>query len=402
MDSLAGIIVLLIAAKILGEFVEYAGYPSLIGEIIAGILLGPTIFNLVEITPVIQFFSTIGVILLLFITGVEINQKIFRSARERMIVTGLTAAALPFVIGYVLGIVLSLSADESVFVAVVFMLTSIGISVRTLIEERQLNTDFGMTIVGGAVVCAVTGIIIFGILSSIKAEGTLTHYSILRPLLVAVLFILVITTIGKKVFQFIYDRVQVLHNHALTYAVAFLIACTSAFFSSLLGLTFVVGAFFAGISLNKSVHEDHDIHESLHNTAFGIFITVFFASVGLIMKIPVMELFSPFILIVIVVAIAAKVIGGFIGSYPFLKDTRFAFLVGLGMIPRGDLTLALAQSAIVAGIISQQIYTATVLVVLITVLITPFFLKVGLNHMKKNLPVDGGNVSGQASGGDMQ
>ncbi|MDP3396183.1 MAG: cation:proton antiporter [Methanoregula sp.] len=386
MDVLAGIIVLLIAAKILGELVEYTGYPSLIGEIIAGIILGPTVFNIVEVTPVIQFFSTIGVILLLFITGVEINQKIFRSARNRMIVTGLCAAAIPFIIGYVLGTALSLSADESLFLAVVFMLTSIGISVRTLIEERQLNTDFGMTIVGGAVVCAVSGIILFGILSSIKAEGILTQASIFRPLLVAIIFILVITTIGKKVFQFIYNRVQLLHNHALTYAVAFLIACTSAFFSQLLGLTVVVGAFFAGITLNKSVHEDHDIHESFHNMAFGIFITVFFASVGLIMKIPVAELFSPFILVVIIIAIVAKIIGGFIGSYPFLKDRRFAFLVGLGMIPRGDLTLALAQSAIIAGIISQQIYTATVLIVMVTVLVTPFFLKIMLNSIKKDLP----------------
>lgn len=392
MDVLAGIIVLLITAKILGELVEYTGYPSLIGEIIAGIILGPTVFNLVEVTTVIQFFSTIGVILLLFITGIEINQKIFRSARKRMIVTGICAAAIPFIIGYILGTALSLSADESLFLAVVFMLTSIGISVRTLIEERQLNTDFGMTIVGGAVVCAVTGIIIFGILSSVKTEGMLTQESILRPLLVAILFILVITTVGKTVFQFIYDRVQRLHNHSLTYAVAFLIACTSAFFSQILGLTVVVGAFFAGISLNKSVHEDHDIHESFNNMAFGIFITIFFASVGLIMKIPIAELFSPFILIVIIIAIAAKIIGGFIGSYPFLKERSLASLVGLGMIPRGDLTLALAQSAIVAGIISQKIYSTTVLIVIITVLVTPLFLKIGLNSMKKDLPE--GRISG--------
>jgi Kef-type K+ transport system membrane component KefB len=398
MDVFAGIIVLLITAKILGVLVEYTGYPSLIGEIIAGIILGPSLFNLVEVTPVIQFFSTVGVTLLLFITGVEINQKIFRSARERMIATGLTAAAIPFVIGYVLGTVLSLSANESIFVAVVFMLTSIGISVQTLIEERQLNTDFGMTIVGGAVVCAVTGIIIFGILSSIRAEGGLTQYTLLTPLIIAILFILIITTVGKKVFQFIYDRAQVIHNHALTYAVAFLIACTSAFFSQLLGLTTVVGAFFAGITLNKSVHEDHDIHESLHNTAFGIFITVFFAYVGLIMKVQVADLFSPFILIVVVVAVIAKVIGGFIGSYPFLKDKSFAFLVGLGMIPRGDLTLALAQSAIVAGIISQRIYTATVLVVLVTVLITPFFLKIGLNHLKKDMPGASVSLTGGGEG----
>lgn len=392
MDVLAGIIVLLIAAKILGELVEYAGYPSLIGEIVAGILLGPTVFNLIEVTPVIRFFSTIGVILLLFITGVEINQKIFRPARERMVVTGLVAAALPFVIGYLLGTILSLSSDQSVFLAVVFMLTSIGISVRTLLEERQLNTDYGMTIVGGAVVCAVSGIILFGILSSVQGGGILTHESVLRPLLVALLFIIVITTVGKKVFQFIYDRVQGLRNHALTYAVAFLTACTSALFSQLLGLTVVVGAFFAGIALNKSVHEDHDIHESLHNTAFGIFITVFFASVGLIMAIPLAELISPFIIVVIIAAIAAKIIGGFIGSYPFLKDSRLACLVGIGMIPRGDLTLALAQSAIVAGIISQQIYTATVLIVIVTVLITPFFLKIGVNALKKGTPA--GPVSG--------
>ncbi|MDD1687250.1 cation:proton antiporter [Methanoregula sp.] len=395
MDVLAGIIVLLIAAKILGELVEYAGYPSLIGEIIAGIILGPSVFNLIEVTPVIRFFSTIGVILLLFITGVEINQKIFRSARRRMIVTGLVAAIIPFIIGYILGALLTLSADESLFIGVVFMLTSIGISVRTLLEERQLNTDFGMTIVGGAVVCAVSGIIIFGILSSLKAEGIVTHESLLRPLLVAIVFILAMTTVGKKTFQFIYDRVQLLHNHSLTYAVAFLIACTSAFFSQALGLTVVVGAFFAGITLNKSVHEDHDIHESLNNTAFGIFITVFFASVGLIMNIPAAEMISPLILILIVGAVAVKVIAGFIGSYPFLKDRNSAFLVGLGMIPRGDLTLALAGSAIVAGIISQQVYTATVLVVLVTVLVTPVFLKIGLARMRAHRP--DGQVSGAAS-----
>ncbi|HEX3001828.1 MAG TPA: cation:proton antiporter, partial [Methanoregula sp.] len=203
MDVLAGIIVLLVAAKILGELVEFAGYPSLIGEIIAGILLGPSVLGLVELTPVIQFFSTIGVILLLFITGVEINQKIFRSARDRMIATGLVAAALPLGIGYLLGRMLSLSVNESLFVAIVFMLTSIGISVRTLIEEKQLNTDFGMTIVGGAVVCAISGIVCFGMVSSTAADGMVTHESILRPLFIAVLFILALTTIGKRAFQLI-------------------------------------------------------------------------------------------------------------------------------------------------------------------------------------------------------
>lgn len=396
MDFLAGLLILLASAKIFGELVEYAGYPSLIGEIIAGIILGPSIFNVIEVTPVIRFFSTIGVILLLFITGVEINLKIFRSARTRMVITGIVAALIPFGIGYILGIVLTLPFGESFFLAVVFMLTSIGISVRTLLDKQQLNTDFGMTIVGGAVVCAVSGIIFFGILSSLTRDGIITSDVVLRPLLITVLFIISFIIIGKKVFQFIYERVQLLHNHTLTYSVTFLIACSSALLSQFLGLTLVIGAFLAGLSLNKSVHEDHDIHESLHNMAFGIFITIFFASVGLMMKITIAELISPVILLVIIVAILSKVIGGFVGSYPFLKERNTAFLVGLGMIPRGDLTLALGQSAIIAGIISQQIYTTTILVVLVTVLLTPVFLTVWLTHLKKGLQT--GSIRGIEGG----
>lgn len=385
MDLLAGILILLITAKFMGELVEYAGYPSLIGEIIAGILLGPSVFNIIEITPIIKFFSSIGVILLLFITGIEINEKIFRSAGLRMVTTGLFAATIPFITGYILGVVLSLPFSAALFLAIVFMLTSIGISARTLLEQQQLNTDFGMTIVGGAVVCAIVGIIFFGTLSSLTLDGTITQEALLRPLLIAFLFILAFMTIGKTVFTYIYDKIQLLHNHTLTYSVAFLIACSSALLSQQLGLTFVIGAFLAGITLNRSVHEDHDIHESLHNMAFGIFITVFFGSVGLIMNFTVSDLISPFILLVIIIAIISKVIGGFIGSYPFLKQADSALLVGLGMIPRGDLTLALGQSAIVAGIISQHIYTATVLIVLVTVLITPVFLTIGLNYRNKCL-----------------
>jgi Kef-type K+ transport system membrane component KefB len=383
MDLLAGILILLASAKILGILVEYAGYPSLIGEIIAGIILGPSFAHIIEVSPVILFFSQIGVILLLFITGVEINLKIFRSARTRMMLTGLVASLIPFVIGYILGTVFDRSFGESFFLAVIFMLTSIGISVRTLMEKHQLNTDFGMTIVGGAVICAVSGIISFGILSSVTGGSLITTDVVLRPLGLALLFILSFLILGKPVFLFIYEKVRLLHNPSLTYCVTFLIACSSAFVSQLLGLTFVIGAFLAGIMLNKRVHEDHSLHESLHNMGFGIFITVFFASVGLMMTFTVSELFSPFILLVILAAVVSKVIGGFVGSYPLLKEKNAAFLVGLGMIPRGDLTLALAQSAIIAGIISQQIYITTVLLVLSTVLLTPVFLTIWINRLEK-------------------
>jgi len=392
MDPLAGIIVLLIAAKILGELVEYLGYPSLIGEVLAGIALGPSVLNFVEINPIIQFFGRIGVILLLFITGLEINQKIFRSARERMIVTGLTTSIVPFIFGLLLGPFLSLSPYETLFVAILFSLSSIAMTVRILLAVRQLNSDFGVTIVGAAAVCTITGIILFGMLSSIQIEGTVTPYSILLPLLIALVFIVLITTAGKVIYQFVFSRVQMFQNHAFSYAAAFLFACGSAFISQAIGITYVVGAFFAGLALSENIHEDHELHETLHTSAFGVFITLFFASVGLLINLPLQELLTPMILPLVGFAVATKILAGFIGSYPFLKDRGSALLVGLGMVTKGDLILALAQSAILTGLISQQIYTATIVVVIVTILLTPVFLKTGLDRLKKGKTEPGSTI----------
>ena len=383
MDPLAGILVLLIAAKILGELVEYLGYPSLIGEVLAGISLGPSVLNFIGINPIIQFFGRIGVILLLFITGLEINQKIFRSASERMIVTGLTTSVVPFIFGLLLGPFLSLSPYETLFVAILFSLSSIAMTVRILLAVRQLNSDFGVTIVGAAAVCTLTGIILFGMLSSIQVEGNVTPYSLLFPLLIALAFIVLITTAGKVIYQFVFSRVQMFQNHAFSYAAAFLFACGSAFISQSIGITYVVGAFFAGLALSENIHEDHELHETLHTSAFGVFITLFFASVGLLINLPLQELLTPMILPLVGFAIATKILAGFIGSYPFLKDRGSALLVGLGMVTKGDLILALAQSAILAGLISQQVYTATIVVVIVTILLTPVFLKTGLDRLKK-------------------
>ena len=392
MDPLAGIIVLLIAAKILGELVEYLGYPSLIGEVLAGIALGPSVLNFIGKNPIIQLFGRIGVILLLFITGLEINQKIFRSARERMIVTGLTTSIVPFIFGLLLGPFLSLSPYETLFVAILFSLSSIAMTVRILLAVRQLNSDFGVTIVGAAAVCTLTGIILFGMLSSIQIEGTVTPYSILLPLLIALVFIVLITTAGKVIYQFVFSKVQMFQNHAFSYAAAFLFACGSAFISQAIGITYVVGAFFAGLALSENIHEDHELHETLHTSAFGVFITLFFASVGLLINLPLQELLTPMIIPLVGFAVATKILAGFIGSYPFLKDRGSALLVGLGMVTKGDLILALAQSAILTGLISQQIYTATIVVVIVTILLTPVFLKTGLDRLKKGKTEPGSTI----------
>jgi Kef-type K+ transport system membrane component KefB len=271
-------------------------------------------------------------------------------------------------------------------------------TVRILLAVRQLNSDFGVTIVGAAAVCTLTGIILFGMLSSIQVEGNVTPYSLLFPLLIALAFIVLITTAGKVIYQFVFSRVQMFQNHAFSYAAAFLFACGSAFISQAIGITYVVGAFFAGLALSENIHEDHELHETLHTSAFGVFITLFFASVGLLINLPLQELLTPMILPLVGFAIATKILAGFIGSYPFLKDRGSALLVGLGMVTKGDLILALAQSAILAGLISQQVYTATIVVVIVTILLTPVFLKTGLDRLKKGKTGPGSTITGTPVG----
>jgi len=377
MDIILQIILLLICAKLLGELVERMGYPALIGEIAAGILLGPSLLGWVTTNETIEIFADIGIITLLFVSGAEMNLKSFLERRNVAVTTAIAGIIVPFGGGILLGYLLNLSQAETLFLAIALSITSIGVSVRILVDYKQLNTVLGTAIVSAAVLDDIIGIFLLGILSAVAMQGTtLAGDSLSAGMLIAIGFLVLFVLIAPRALRWLFDLARKTETHEMVYSVAIILALASAWLSHTAGLHYSIGAFIAGLILGDQIRRDRLLFDSLMDFGFGFFVTLFFASVGLLFSFTWETFLSPYIIPIIVVAIGGKIIGGYIGSFHFLTKAE-ALLVGLGMTPRGEIALVVAKVALVGGVIGSALFSAVTVMVIATIIITPLLMKKG-------------------------
>jgi len=374
MEVILGIVAILICAKLLGEVAERAGIPAMVGEIGAGILLGPALLNLVEFNNIIAVFSDIGVITLLFISGVEMNVRAFTRNRNAAAATAIAGVAIPFLLGMAAGHLLGLPLIESLVVATVLSITSIGVTIGALIEIRALNTRPGAIIVGAAVIDDFIGIILLAVLLSAALTGVFSPATLLVTVALTGIFLAVSTTVGKRVLDWIFDRIHRARTHEIPYSAAIATALLLAGIAASIGLHYGIGAFIAGILLGDHIRKDRVLFDSLMDISFGFFVSFFFASIGLLF-VPDMAGFSAIPVVLVVLAFVGKAAGGFVGSYPFLQKTAPALMVGIGLCPRGEISLVVSQAAFAAGLISSGIFQAITVMVIVMVLVPPVVLK---------------------------
>jgi len=377
MDVILQIILLLICAKLFGELVERMGYPALIGEIAAGILLGPSLLGWVTTNETLEVFADIGIIALLFVSGAEMNLKSFLERRNVAVTTALAGVIVPFAGGILLGYLLNFSQTETLFLAIALSITSIGVSVRILVDYKQLNTVLGTAIVSAAVLDDIIGIFLLGILSAVAMQGTtLAGDSLSAGMLIAIGFLVLFVLIAPRALRWLFDLARKTETHEMVYSVAIILALASAWLSHTAGLHYSIGAFIAGLILGDQIRRDRLLFDSLMDFGFGFFVTLFFASVGLLFSFTWETFLSPYIIPIIVVAIGGKIIGGYIGSFHFLTKAE-ALLVGLGMTPRGEIALVVAKVALVGGVIGSALFSAVTVMVIATIIITPLLMKKG-------------------------
>ncbi len=394
MDPIVTIVAILVLAKAFGELLERIGYPPMIGEIGAGIILGPGILGLVTLNDTLEIFSTIGVIALLFISGVEMNPKAFAAARNAAAVTAAAGVIVPFATGFAGGRLLGFTFIEQLFLATVLSITSIGVAVRTLIDLRRLNTLVGTTIVGAAVVDDIIGIVLLGILSSIALTGGVEAATLATTIALSLFFIAFAFTGGKRLVSWIFVRSRRMKTHEMPYAVAIIIALATAAAAHALGLHYAVGAFIAGLILGPRIRNDRSLFDGILDFGFGFFVTFFFASIGLLFVPAPATLISPLVALLFVLAIASKTAGGYLGSIHYLGDHLRAITVGFGISARGEIALVVAQTSLAAGIITRSIYSAVVVMVIATILLAPLLMKWGFRvHEKREEPATGGRPS---------
>ncbi|WP_342676816.1 cation:proton antiporter [Methanofollis sp. UBA420] len=368
MDPLLQVILVLVVAKVFGEIVERTGYPALIGEIGAGVLLGPSVLGLVAYGGAIEFFADIGIIALLFISGVQMNMKSFAASEKAAVSTALAGVGVPLALGILLGVFAGFSPVETLFVGIALSITSIGIAVRALIDLRRLDTPSGTTITGAAVIDDILGIVLLAVLTAVASgSGGAVVYTVAA----GAAFILGSIFIGKRLLPYILVRARQSRTHEMPYSAAIAVALLMGWLSNLAGLHYAIGAFFAGLLLGDQIRNDRELFDGLADFAFGFFVTIFFASVGLLFEAGPEIVLSPLVLPLVAVAFAGKILGGYLGALPFLAHRAEALIVGIGLCPRGEITLVVAKVALLGGLITRPLFSAFMVTVIVTVVVTP-------------------------------
>ncbi|HEX4888683.1 MAG TPA: cation:proton antiporter [Luteibaculaceae bacterium] len=385
------LLILLVTARIFGELFERMRQPAMIGEIIAGIILGPSVLNLIHRTEDIKVISELGVFLLVIIAGLEINiDDILKSLKGRNIIISILAFFLPIFGGMAVGYAFGQDIMTTVFVGLCVAITALPVSIRILMDLGKINTDIGQKIISVAIFDDVLALSILGVLLNVKdtdksmgAVGQAVGFSILKLLLFIGFLSLVYGLIrrilnkGNYLEDSLNKLVGFLKGKEPLFAIFFAFVLLFSTFTESLGLHFIVGAFFAAMLISSNlIGKDnlHAIEKTTSNMAMGFLAPIFFAGIGLEFNISSIGNFG-LLVAVILVSYGTKILGGFAGGSLAGMGRRESFTLGIGLNARGIMELVIANIAYKNGLISTEVFSILVIMGVLTTLTTPLLLK---------------------------
>lgn len=366
------IVIILLATKIAGQLSIRLGQPSVLGKIIIGIILGPALLGWVHDTEIVSIFSQIGVLLLMFLAGLETNMKDLNRNLKAALFVAIGGIIAPIIGGYIGAQYYGLSVSESIFIGLLLSATSVSISVQTLKELGWLNSKEGSTLLGAAVLDDIIVVILMAVAMSFFVGSDVSIALLIgKKILFFVLIILASKWLVPK-FILIFSKFKVTEG-ALS---AGLIICFSfAYFAEYLGIAGIIGTFFAGIAIAQTKFKE-EIEHKVEPIAYGIFVPFFFVSIGLAVSFDGIGNQVGLIVVFSIVAILSKFLGSGIGARLSGFQTRSSMGIGAGMISRGEVALILAAMGLESGLLPTEYYTAMIIVVIVTTLVTPPLLKI--------------------------
>jgi Kef-type K+ transport system membrane component KefB len=367
-DVLLQLFVLLLAAKIGDEIFKRIGQPTLIGEILAGIIVGPAILGWYEINAETSLFAEIGVVLLLFQVGIETRLADLLRVGLPAVSVGFLGVLLPLAGGFGLGMAFGFPIEVSVFLAAAMVATSVGITSQVLRDRGALGTMSGRIILGAAIIDDILAMIILAIATGMAAGGV-SFERLATLVLLAVAFVAIVVVGGRGVLR---RRPSILTDPEFArtpFLPGMIIMLGLAALAAAIGLAAIIGAFLAGMVVGES-SERHALEEEVAPVA-AFFTPFFFGAIGA--QVDLAGLFEPSALLLLAsvtaVAIATKFIGSFVGAIAI--GIRRAALIGWGMVPRGEVGIVVAGLGLQLGVIEGSIYTVVVGMAVITTLLVP-------------------------------
>ena len=365
-------LVVFAAAKLLSEIFERMGQPGIVGEILAGILIGPHVLGWMAPNEVLQILSDLGVMFLLFRVGLEVKSSDLLKVGGTALLVAIIGVIIPFGMGWWIAAMWGEPRVESIFIGAAMVATSVGITAQVLASRGLLNLRASRIILAAAVIDDVLGLIVLALVSGL-AKGSVNYLDLAITAALAIGFTAFLATIGSRTARRVVPRMQAKLSLAEG---EFALAMTLLFGLSLLavyaGVAAIVGAFLAGMALSEAV--DHRVAD-LTNGVAELLVPFFLAGIGLHFDISAFANRSTLALasVIFVAAVVSKFVGCGLGAWRAGRTD--ALRVGVGMVPRGEVGMVVAQLGLQMGVMGQSVYGVVVFMSVATTLVAPPLLK---------------------------
>ena len=385
------LLILLVISKVFGEIFERFKQPAMIGEIIAGIIVGPSLLNIIHRTEDIKVISELGIFLLVIIAGLEINfDDILKSLKGKNIIVSILAFFLPIFSGFAVGHFFGKEIMTTVFIGLCVAITALPVSIRILMDLGKINSYIGQKIISVAIFDDVLALTILGLILNIKdtdmevgtiiknASISLLKLSIFLTILSLTYFLIRKLSNRENYLERQLNKILLLlKGKESLFAIFFVFVLLFATITESLGFHFIIGAFFAAMLINENLVGKKHL-ESFHNTtnglAMGFLAPIFFAGIGLEFNISSIQNYG-LLIAIILVSYFSKIFGGFIGGKIIGLNNKTSLTLGLGLNARGIMELVIANIAYKAGLINAEVFSILVIMGVLTTLSTPIMLK---------------------------
>ena len=368
---LLALIAIFIAAKVFGEIAERLGQPAVLGELLGGVLIGVSGFHLVDPHDVtIHLLSELGVILLLFVIGLDTDLRKLMQVGGSATAVAVVGVALPLLGGIAFGQLLGMRLMVSIFLGASLTATSVGITARVLSDLGHLQDDESQVILGAAVVDDIIGLVLLTLVGTLAGGGELTLFGVSRIVLIAFGFVLLAIVIGSQLAPMLIRAIDRIDMARGLFFASIVFAFLLAYIAAEIGSAIIIGSFAAGLVLART-HRAREIHREVHDVA-QFFVPIFFVVVGA--AVDVRSLTREFLLIglgLTAIGILGKVVAGFVVWKKGMRRT----VIGVGMIPRGEVGLIFAQIGLSTKLLSAGLYSAVAMMVMLTTFIAPPLLR---------------------------
>ncbi|MCX0373869.1 cation:proton antiporter [Clostridium perfringens] len=390
-EFLFDLALILISTKLFGLITKKVRMPQVVGALVAGVILGPAVLNVLSETEFIQKLAELGVIVLMFTAGLETDINQLKKTGKASFIIAVLGVIIPLAGGFFIASIFNKGNDvntilQNVFIGIILTATSVSITVETLKEMGKLNTRVGNAILGAAIIDDILGIIALTITTSL-ADPSINVIIVLAKIVMFFIFAGFAGYLFHWAFIKLDERYQRDLRRFVIIAFVFCLLlsfCAEEFF----GVADITGAFIAGLVISDSNRSKY-LNSRFETLSYMLLSPIFFASIGIKVQLTAMtKTIFIFAILLLLVAILSKVFGCALGAKLCKYSNREAIQIGTGMISRGEVALIVANKGIAMGLMLPEFLAPVVIVVVVTTIVTPILLKVVFNNKSKSVDLN--------------